>query len=212
MSTNSPSRLTGIDVSHYQGQVNWEAVKAAGCAFAFAKATEGTNITDPYFAANWAGMQAAGLARGAYHFFRPGEDAAQQAQHFLATVQLKPTDLPPVIDVEVSDNVSGGAIVEGVQAWLDAVEQGAGVTPIIYTAAYFWNQYLNSGFGRYPLWIAHYTAAAAPAPLPEGWADWTFWQYSQSLAIAGVSGAADHDYFNGTLGDLRALGVGGAQS
>ncbi|HEX7313048.1 MAG TPA: glycoside hydrolase family 25 protein [Pyrinomonadaceae bacterium] len=207
MSSNSPSRLTGIDVSHYQGQVDWDAVKAAGCSFAFAKATEGTNVTDPYFEANWAGMKAAGLARGAYHFFRPAEDAAQQASHFLATVALKPGDLPPVIDVEVNDNVAGSVIVEGLQTWLGAVEQATGVAPIIYTAAYFWNEYLNPGFGRYPLWVAHYTSAATPSPLPDGWADWTFWQYSQSLEIDGVNGAADHDYFNGTNGDLHTLSV-----
>lgn len=212
MSSNPTSRLTGIDVSHYQGQINWGAVKAAGCAFAFAKATEGTNVTDPYFATNWSGMKAAGLARGAYHFFHASEDAAQQAAHFLATVQLQPGDLPPVIDIEVSDNVANSTIVQGVQTWLDAVEQAAGVTPLIYTAASFWNAHLNNSFGRYPLWIAHYTAASTPAPLPTGWTDWAFWQYSQSLHIDGVNGASDHDYFNGTTADLQALCVGGAQS
>jgi lysozyme len=207
MSGNPPPRLKGIDVSHYQGHVDWQAVKAAGCAFAFAKATEGTGVTDPYFAANWAGMQAAGLARGAYHFFRPAEDAKQQAAHFLSTVQLAPGDLPPVLDVETNDGVPNSAIVEGVQLWLEAVEPVTGVTPVIYTAASFWDAHLNDQFGSYPLWIAHYTAASSPAPLPAGWADWTFWQYSQSLAIAGVSGAADHDYFDGTPEDLQAIAV-----
>src|SRR5918998_6939443 len=118
MSSNSPSRLTGIDVSHFQGRVDWQAVKAAGCAFAFAKATEGAGVTDPYFAANWSGMQAAGLARGAYHFFHPAQDASQQAAHFLATVQLGPTDLPPVIDVELNDGAANDTVVRGVQTWL----------------------------------------------------------------------------------------------
>ncbi len=121
MSSKSPSRLLGIDVSHYQGVVNWGAVKAAGCSFAFAKATEGTGIVDSEFAANWSGMKAAGLARGAYHFFHPSEDAAAQASRFLATVQLQPGDLPPVIDVEVSDGADNATVVAGVQAWLDAV-------------------------------------------------------------------------------------------
>lgn len=207
MSGNPPSRLTGIDVSHYQGQVNWGAVKAAGCAFAFAKATEGTGVTDPFFSANWSGMKAAGLARGAYHFFHPSGDAAQQAAHFLATVQLVTGDLPPVLDVETNDNVSNSVIVSGVQTWLDAVEPVAGVTPIIYTAASFWDAHLNDQFGAYPLWIAHYTAAPTPTPLPNGWSDWAFWQYSQSLNIDGVQGAADHDYFNGTADALQALAV-----
>jgi lysozyme len=207
MSSNPSSRLTGIDVSHYQGHVNWGAVRGAGCAFAFAKATEGAGDTDPFFATNWAGMKAAGLLRGAYHFFRSEQDAAQQAAHFLSTVQLGTGDLPPVLDIEIADGVSGAALVGGVQTWLDAVEPAAGVTPIIYTDASFWNANLNAQFGAYPLWIAHYTAAPAPTPLPRGWSDWTLWQYSQSLHIEGVNGAADHDYFNGTLDSLQALAV-----
>jgi lysozyme len=203
MSSNPPSRLTGIDVSHYQGHVTWEAVKGAGCAFAFAKATEGAGVTDPFFATNWAGMKAAGLMRGAYHFYRAEQDAAQQAAHFLSVVQTQPGDLPPVLDIETGDGVTGGALVGGVQTWLDAVEPAAGVTPIIYTNASFWNAQFNDQFGRYPLWIAHY--GPSPSPLPRGWTDWTFWQYSQSLHINGVGGAADHDYFNGTPDDLQAL-------
>lgn len=205
MSSNTQTRLTGIDVSHYQGHVNWPAVKAAGCAFAFAKATEGTGVTDPYFAANWDGMKAAGLLRGAYHFFRPEQDAAGQAAHFLSTVSMEPGDLPPVIDIETNDGVTGSALAGGVQVWLDAVEPAAGVTPLIYTAASFWNAHFNDQFGRYPLWVAHY--GPSPSPLPHGWSDWAFWQYSQSLHIDGVTGAADHDYFNGSAAELRALAV-----
>jgi lysozyme len=208
MSSNSPSRLTGIDVSHFQGRVDWQAVKAAGCSFAFAKATEGTNVTDPYFAANWAGMKEAGLLRGAYHFYRAGEPAEEQAAHFLSTVRFEPGDLPPVLDIEVNDGVTGQPLVGGVQLWLDAVEPVAGATPVIYTNAPFWDaHFAGGGFSQYPLWIAHYTDAPAPAPLPEGWAVWTFWQYSQSLTVGGVSGPADHDYFNGTAADLQALAV-----
>ena len=207
MSGNPPPRLTGIDVSHFQGHIDWLAVKAAGCAFAFAKATEGTNVTDLYFAANWSGMKAAGLLRGAYHFFRAGEPAEQQAAHFLSTVQFEPGDLPPVIDIEVNDGVPNQTLVGGVQTWLDAVEPVAGATPIIYTDTPFWNAHCNGQFGQYPLWIAHYTSASTPSPLPEGWTDWTFWQYSQSLTIGGVNGAADHDYFNGPLPALQALAV-----
>ncbi|HEX8501432.1 MAG TPA: GH25 family lysozyme [Pyrinomonadaceae bacterium] len=204
MSSN-PTRLTGIDVSHFQGAVNWAAVKAAGCAFAFAKATEGAGITDPYFHANWAGMKAAGLLRGAYHFFRAAEPAAEQAAHFLSNVQFEPGDLPPVLDIELGDGVTGEALVGGVQTWLDAVEPAAGVTPVVYTNTPFWDEHFNDQFSQYPLWIAHY--GPQPSPLPAGWTVWTFWQYSQSLHIPGVGGPADHDYFNGTLSDLQALAV-----
>jgi lysozyme len=204
MSSNPP-RLSGVDVSHFQGAVDWQAVKAAGCAFAFAKATEGAGIADPYFPANWAGMKAAGLLRGAYHFFRAEQDATEQAAHFLSTVQFEPGDLPPVLDIEGGAGVSGEGIVGGVQTWLDAVEPVAGVTPIIYTNTPFWDENFTDQFGQYPLWIAHY--GPEPSPLPRGWAVWTFWQYSQSLHVSGVNGPADHDYFNGPLSQLQALAV-----
>ena len=205
MSGNPPSRLLGIDVSHFQGDVDWQAVKAAGCVFAFAKATEGAGVVDPHFASNWAGMKAAGILRGAYHFYRAAQSAAAQAAHLLSTVRFEAGDLPPVLDIEVNDGVTGPALVGGVQTWLDAVEPVAGVTPIIYTNTYFWDAHFNDQFSQYPLWIAHY--GPAPEPLPVGWTVWTFWQYSQSLEIAGVGGAADHDYFNGPLTQLQALAV-----
>ena len=205
MSTNPPSRLAGIDVSHFQGHVDWQAVKAAGCAFAFAKATEGAGLTDPFFASNWAGMKAAGLLRGAYHFYRAQQPAAEQAAHFLSSVQFEPGDLPPVLDIEVNDGVTGQSLVGGVQTWLDAVEPAAGVTPILYTNTPFWDAHFSDQFSQYPLWIAHY--GPVPSPLPRGWTDWTLWQYSQSLHINGVNGAADHDYFNGPLTQLQALAI-----
>jgi lysozyme len=207
VSSNPPSRLTGIDVSHFQGAVDWQAVRAAGCAFAFAKATEGAGEVDPEFQTNWAGMKAAGLLRGAYHFYRAEQTAVGQATHFISNVRVEPGDLPPVLDIEVNDGVIGQALVGGVQTWLDAVETAAGVTPIIYTNTPFWDAHFNDQFGSYPLWVAHYTTAPAPSPLPVGWPVWTFWQYSQSLGIAGVGGPADHDYFNGPLSQLQALTV-----
>lgn len=206
MSSQPPAQtavVKGIDVSHFQGSINWAQVKGAGCSFAYAKATEGIGIVDPFFASHWNVMKEAGLIRGAYHFFRPAEDAAAQASHFVQTVSLAPDDLPPVIDLEVSDGVSNAALVEGVQTWLDAVEQQMGRTPMIYTNHSFWEAHMTAQFGRYPLWIAHY--APSPQPLPSGWSEWTFWQYSQSLGLAGVHGNVDHDQFNGSPDDLQAF-------
>jgi lysozyme len=205
--SNAPQEtyLTGIDVSHFQGAVNWAEVAGAGCAFAFAKATEATSIVDSEFAANWSGMKAAGLVRGAYHFFRPEQNAVAQANHFLQTVQLEAGDLPPVIDIELNDEVTGGALIAGVGNWIDTVAQATGMTPLIYTNTPFWDEYMNDGFGKFPLWLAHYTNASTPAPLPHGWANWTFWQYSQSLHISGVNGNVDHNRFDGAQADLQAL-------
>ena len=200
--------VQGIDVSHFQGTVDWQQVAAAGMAFAFAKATEGITYVDPQLAANWPGIRAAGLVRGAYHFFEPNDDATAQAQNFLTNVKLAPGDLPPVLDVEVTGGVENAQIWSGVATWLQVVEQATGRQPIIYTAPGFWSSHApDLALTSYPLWLADY---ATQPTLPTGWASWLFWQHSQSGSVAGVTGAVDLDLFNGTLAQLQALAQGGS--
>ena len=196
-------RLAGIDVSHWQGTVDWDRVAGGGVAFVFIKATEGGDYTDPRFAENWAGAARAGIARGAYHFYRPQTEAAAQAQHFLRTVQLRAGDLPPVLDVEVTDGRSAEAISAGVRTWLETVERATGRRPIVYTRASFWTAQMGGGFGAYPLWVAHY--GAAQPGIPAGWSGWTFWQHSDAGRVVGISGGVDLNWFNGSRGDLGAL-------
>jgi lysozyme len=202
MSTEiGPAGVRGIDVSHYQGTIGWGSVVQAGMAFAFIKATQGTADVDPQFRANWSGAQAAGLLRGAYHFFEPGADPQQQAERFLSVVQTEPGDLPPVLDVE--DSGDPAEILSGIQTWLDAVEQATGKTPILYTNPTFWTGLGSSGFGRYPLWIAEYGVTAPK--IPAGWSTWTFWQSSESSSVSGIAGNVDSDLFQGTFLDLQQL-------
>ncbi len=186
----------GIDVSHFQGDVDWTAVKAGGITFAFAKASQGASEVDPKFTQNWAGIKAAGLVRGAYHFFDPSVDAMAQAEHFIATVQLEAGDLPPMLDIEVSQGVSAEGIDADLQVWLTKVAGAYGVTPIIYSDLSFISTYLDSGFSAYPLWIADYSDTAPTAP--GDWDTWLFWQYSSSGAVSGVDGAVDRDVYQGT--------------
>lgn len=195
-------RLAGIDVSHWQGTVDWQRVAGHGISFAFIKATEGGDYTDPAFAANWAGAAPAGVARGAYHFYRPQTDAAAQAEHFLRTVQLRAGDLPPVLDVEVTDGRSASAIAAGVRTWLETVERATGRRPIVYTRASFWSAQMGD-FGAYPLWVAHYSAASPN--IPAGWSGWTFWQHSDAGRVAGISGDVDLNWFAGGGDDLQAF-------
>src|SRR5262245_43937892 len=103
-----PNTLDGIDVSHYDGAIDWAAVKASGQAFAVAKSTEGTSYVDPTFATNWAAMKQHGVVRSAYHFFHANLDPIAEADHFLKIMgPLEPGDLPPVLDLEVDDGQSG---------------------------------------------------------------------------------------------------------
>ena len=191
----SSNQLSGIDVSKWQGTVNWKSVQQAGIAFAFARATYGGSEVDSYFSENWQGIKAAGILRGAYHFFLAADDPAQQAEFFIRTVgSLDPDDLPPVIDVESASGVSSNLAAD-VQTWLTTVEQGLGRRPIIYTAPSYWNENLTGGFGDYPLWVAEYGVSSPKAV--NGWTDWTFWQYSSTGKVAGVNTAVDLDDFKG---------------
>lgn len=194
---NFAGNLPGIDVSHFQGQIDWSAVAASGIAYAFAKATDGITYTDPDFQTNWQGMRAAGLARGAYHFYETGDDPVAQANHFVATVgALGDGDLPPVVDIESNNGDYGGqSIAANLQIWLNAVEQALGRTPMIYTNPSFWNNDVGADFGRYPLWIAQY-GVAAPT-VPTGWSAWSFWQHSEQGSVAGVAGEVDLDVYAG---------------
>jgi lysozyme len=194
-------QATGIDVSHFQGTVNWPEVAGSGASFAFVKATQGITYVDPHFTVNWPAMKSAGLLRGAYHFYEPADDPHSQAQHFLSTVSLEPGDLPPVLDVEINGGVSDGQLWSGVSTWLQVVQAATGRQPIVYTAPGFWNG--NSpdlALTCHPLWLADY---ASQPTLPEGWSTWQFWQHSQTGTVPGVSAAVDLNLFNGTVQQLH---------
>jgi lysozyme len=200
----------GIDVSHYQGDVDWARVSAAGVSFAIAKATEGEAIVDSAFEANWRGMSQAGLARGAYHFFRPTRDPLKQAKSFVKTVgQLKAGDLPPALDVEVADGASATVILDGIAVWVAHVEGALKAKPMIYTRASFWKAQCDDSdrFAGYPLWIAHYTTADEPR-LPNAWEGWTLWQHSEKGSISGVKGPVDLNRSQDTLRQLAQAVIG----
>jgi lysozyme len=193
----------GIDVSHYQGTVSWLEVRQAGNELAFAKATDGLTWTDPQFAVNWPQMMAAGLLRGAYHFFEPADDAVAQAQFFLQTVQLAPGDLPPALDVETVGS-SSAALWEGVETWLQTVAAALGVQPFLYLDPTFADDnQAPASLAAYPLWIADY--GVAEPTLPDGWSTWLLWQYSESGSVQGIELPVDLDLLNGSIANLEAL-------
>ncbi len=204
----------GIDVSHHNGIVDWSAVARAGVMFAFAKATEGALFRDRRFPANWVEMRESGILRGAYHFFRPSVDAVTQADHFCDVVgALGPGDLPPVVDVEETPKEGEWEEIETaeervgrLEGWVTRVRERTGRTPIVYTARSFWRRTFNDSkrVGDVPLWIARWSTK--PPVMPTGgWSEWTFWQYADDGAVAGINGLADVNRFNGDGAALRAL-------
>ncbi len=195
----------GIDVSYYQGTIDWPKVKASGVEFAFVRVSDGLANVDSKFAQNWSGTRAAGVIRGAYQFFRPNLDAAAQANLFLEKVgTLAADDLPPVIDVEATGSQSAATIAAKVRIWIDIVEAATGKKPIIYTGYYFWRDSVGDAkFPGYPLWIAAYVNHCPD--LPSGWDTWSFWQTSSTGQVAGIGGAVDLNSFNGDRAALLAM-------
>jgi len=192
----------GIDVSHYQADIDWNAVASQGVQFAFVKASEGMTLNDTLFCDNWSELKAAGIRRGAYHFFRPKTPSFEQAMNFHTAVRLEPGDLPPVLDVEVLDGVSKVELVSSVLTWLYLIEIHYGVKPILYTNLKFYNKYLAGHFEEYPLWVARYSRRE---PAPAGGRDWQFWQYGNRGRLHGIDGPVDFNVFQGDKGQLDSL-------
>lgn len=198
----------GIDVSFWQKDLDWVALKAAGVVYAMAKATQGDNIVDPYFAKNWPAMKAAGVLRGAYHFFRPAIDALKQAAFFVQTVMPQQGDLPLALDVESSGGLTPANVASAVLTCLTEIERLTGIRPMIYTGPNVWNTSVAmpdapAWTSNYLLWIANYTTALKPT-LPKGWTSWAIWQYTDQGKLNGCNTNVDLDRYTGTVDDLTA--------
>jgi lysozyme len=196
--------VEGVDVSHYQARIDWSQVREQGMDFAFVKATEGATHADTLFCDNWEDIRAAGLMRGAYHFFRPRTSAEAQAFQFMHWVDLQPGDLPPVLDVEVLDGVAPPLVLDGLRTWLWLAELHYGVKPILYTNLKFYNRYLAGHFNEYPLWIARYNERE---PVLADGDQWLFWQYGNRGSLPGVAGFVDFNVFAGDSVALEELGI-----
>jgi len=196
--------IHGIDVSHYQKAIDWPSVQEQGVQFAFMKATEGISYMDSTYCDHWEKTKRMGIKRGAYHYFHPRLSALRQAQNFIYSVDLQVGDLPPVIDVEVTNNASREVIVNRLRSWLQIIEFEYKVRPIIYTNLNFYYEYLSEDFKDYPFWIARYSSET---PLLTVGQEWKFWQYGQNGRLDGIKGPVDLNVFNGTLEELEAICV-----
>ncbi len=199
----------GLDVSKWQGDVDWPAVRGDGNDFAIARTTHGTGIIDEYFEQNWREIRDAGLIRGTYQYYEPGQDPIAQADIMLNMIDaaggLLPEDLPPVLDLETAGGLSASAVVASALVWLEYVEQQTQKRPMIYSAASFGDTLGNSLSG-YPLWVANYksTYAGNCPKVPDGWSAWRIWQYSDSGTSSGTNtNTVDLNIFDGNLADLR---------
>lgn len=206
--------LEGVDVSVYDGTVDWAAVKASGRAFGIAKATEGATFADSEFATNWPAMKSAGIVRSAYHFFHCSSDPATQATFFLGVVgALEPGDLPPSLDFEDTTTCTASTGIAMAIQWLDAVASATGTLPILYTSVNVLSDFQNTASlaGHAQLWVASRGVTCPDLPAP--FTAWSFWQYSLTGTAPGLpnsNGMADLDQFNGDTSALLGLTVGGS--
>ena len=201
--------VEGIDVSKWQGHIDWDPVADAGIRFAFIRVNHGLADVDEQFDANWSEARRVGILRGAYQYFQPNDDATAQAQLLLSLMgELQPDDMPPVLDVEEADGESAASIQQKIHQWSDVVEAAIGRKPIIYTAKYFWQDGVGApaDFVDQPLWVANY---GVDCPLiADPWPRWDFWQYSSTGSIPGISGNVDRDHWNGSYAGLVDFAMG----
>lgn len=202
----------GVDVSSYQGDVDWEMLAGQGVDFTFLKASEGSGLTDRCFAANRAGARAAGVLVGPYHFFSYDSPGETQADNFLAAAPPLPGDLPPVVDLEFyGAYLKSPKAAEEVWPILDALlarlEAAWGVKPILYVTDESYRLYVKGRYEDYPLWCSF------PLLSPV-WRDWDFWQYSHHATLDGYSGPErfiDLDVFRGSRDELEAMRLPGPE-
>ena len=202
--------IHGIDISHYQGEIDWEKLKNNGMIekcpvrFVMIKATEGSSKIDENFIDNFYNAREYGFIRGAYHFYSVYSPAEAQARYFIKNVKLEAGDLPPVLDVEHKPkNQTDEEFKKSILTWLDIVEEEYGVKPIIYTYYKFKMKYLSDKvFDDYPYWIAHYYVDKV-----EYNGQWKFWQHTDCGKLPGISGYVDFNIYNGSFYDLRRLTI-----
>jgi lysozyme len=201
--------VQGIDVSYYQGDIDWQKVGDAGVHFAYIKATEGADRLDPKFLANWHAATKAGVARGAYHFMYWCSTASKQALWFKLNVPGDDDALPPVLDLEWNSHsktcprrIKRSLAIAKIKVMLEAMEAHSGKRPIIYTEPKFHREVLEGEFTNYDFWLRS-VAASPEAKYPAR--DWAFWQFTTTGRVQGVTGPVDRNSFNGTRADWKRV-------
>jgi lysozyme len=195
----------GIDVSRWQGMIDWNLVAAAGYRFAFIRATVGDFKDDQFFVQNWNDARTAGLLVSAYHVVTPHRPVGAQVERFFDMLAGRTPDLPLVLDVERDDDENPASVTSNIRGCADGIEARAGQKPIIYTAGWFWLSKVERSpiWAQYDLWVANY--GVSQPNLPADWQSWRFWQHTNRGRVQGVSSeATDLNWFNGDYEDLVA--------
>lgn len=201
---NNPSKnkypIRGVDVSHYQGEIDWEVLSSERIQFAYIKATEGSSHVDDRFLYNLEQAKMTELLVGAYHFFSFDSPGEEQAKNFIKNVEVDESMLPPVVDVEYYGNKkknppNADKLRKELRIYLDSIQEYYNLTPIIYATEEMWNAYLKGYFDSYPLWIRNVITK------PKIEREWAFWQYTNRGRLKGYQGEEAYIDLNVFYGD-----------
>lgn len=193
MRSISAGEYRGIDISNWQGTVDFSRVKSSGVNIVYMKVTEGTSYVDSYFPTSYSNAKSNGLTVGFYHFFHGNIDPIAQAQFFVNAIGNRQADCRLAIDLEVTDGLGPEALTTNAIAFLKEVERLTGKGTVVYTYTNFAQNNIDSRLGAYPLWIANYDVDT-PGNNPV-WSDWVGFQYSSTGSVPGVNGNCDMDVF-----------------
>lgn len=183
------SEILGIDISHYQGKIDWLKLPTQrNIDFVIIKATQGNTWVDGEYRHNWQQAQNTPLLIGVYHYLDTRIDGTAQAEHFIKTTQGQFGDFSPVVDIEALEHEKADDVIGVLAAFIAIIEQHSQCQPIIYTSHGFWSQLHDHDFGKYPLWLADY---ALQPTLPNGWQDWQLWQFKDNATVSGIKGPVD---------------------
>lgn len=199
--------IKGVDVSVYQGNIDWKTLAKQDIYFAYIKASEGTDFTDPNFETNWSAIDNTDLKKGAYHFVTFDESGKKQAEHFISLVSAEDNDLPPAIDLELygkylENPPDAKTIYKIVEEMMPILEEHFGMKPVIYTNYLTYNEYLTSSYLETPIWICDISDTE---PDMKGEHQWKFWQYDQRHILQGYDGKEkfiDINLYNGNYNDF----------
>jgi lysozyme len=199
--------VQGIDISKYQGDIDWRRVRDAGIRFAWLKVSEGGDHVDHRFYENWEAAARAGIPRGAYHFMYWCRTASEQAVWFTQAVPQDSSQLPPVLDLEWNhtspscpNKVPKDEAMKQIRKMLEIMEYHTGKRPIIYTDINFHRDVLEGELTDYEFWLR--SVAAEPADR-YSYRPWTFWQYTATGRVPGITGDVDRNVFNGSPAEFE---------
>ena len=202
--------IHGIDVSKYQGDIDWPRVKSSGLQFAYIKATEGGDHVDEKFQANWNGAKSAGIPRGAYHFVYWCRPWREEMEAYERTVPAEPDALPPVLDVEATPTsrtcprqLVREEVVGEIREMLREMERHYGKRPVIYTTVDFYQGILHpSELEEYPIWVR---STKYSPHVKYGARKWHFWHFQSDAEIPGINGKVDRNVFAGDWSQWKAF-------